>query len=191
MRCTRAASRSSAPSWTRCGRSSSRRSRGPRNGRRLRRCPFTLRRRPCRRRRMSTLLRSRHLRGRRRLRRRDPQNRRLRLVARWVNSPRTGISSAPRVRDRGWRRHGAGHRLLLRPRSQSRLDRRRHADRARRRPRPRSCSRPDWCCEHATGSTGRRSPQLRPASRARTRPLQPRLSASISYRTRLRFRSPA
>ena len=38
------------------------------------------------------------------------------------------------------------------------------------RPRPHSCSRPDWCCEHATGSTVRRSRRSLLASQARTRP---------------------
>ena len=49
-------------------------------------------------------------------------------------SARPGLGSRRRqgLRYRGWRRHGARHRLLLRPRSQSRVDWRRHADRARR-----------------------------------------------------------
>ena len=46
--------------------------------------------------------------------------------------PGLGPRRRARLRDRGRRRHGARHRVLLRPRSQSRLDRRRHADRARR-----------------------------------------------------------
>ncbi len=46
--------------------------------------------------------------------------------------PGLGPRRRARLRDRRRRRHGAGHRLLLRPRSQSGLDRRGHADRARR-----------------------------------------------------------